>query len=210
VVDNWKPHIDIDPDWPMVKLGDVCEHVTKGTTPTTIGFHYQDEGINFVKVESIDENKNFIHAKFAHIDPKTHEVLKRSQLAEGDILFSIAGALGRVAIVNKTILPANTNQALAIIKLKTEKNIDRNYVAIIISSKVVTDKIGGLKTGVAQQNLSLEQVRNFLIPLPPIEIQHAIVAKIEAEQKAVDGCRELIALYEGKIKTVIERVWGKE
>ena len=43
-----------------------------------------------------------------------------------------------------------------------------------------------------------------------IHTQHAIVSEIEAEQKAVDGCRELIALYEGKIMTVIERVWGKD
>jgi len=178
--------------WPMVRLGDVCEHITKGTTPTTVGFHYQAEGINFVKVESIDENKNFIHTKFAHIDQKTHEALRRSQLAEGDILFSIAGALGRVAIVNKTILPANTNQALAIIKLKTDKNIDRNYVAIMIGSKVVTDRIGGLKTGVAQQNLSLEQVRNFIIPLPPIEVQQEIVAEIEGYQKIIDGARQVV------------------
>jgi hypothetical protein len=40
--------------------------------------------------------------------------------------------------------------------------------------------------------------------------QCAIVAEIEAEQKAVDSCRELITLYEEKNKAVIERVWGND
>ena len=50
------------------------------------------------------------------IDDKTHELLKRSQLQENDILFSIAGAIGRAATVPRRFLPANTNQALAIIR----------------------------------------------------------------------------------------------
>jgi len=45
--------------------------------------------------------------------------------------------------------------------------------------------------------------------LLPIEVQQKIVAKIEAERKMVDGCRELIALYEQKIKRLVEGVWGK-
>jgi len=59
-------------------------------------------------------------------------------------------------------------------------------------------------------NISQESIKSLEIPIPPLEIQRSIVTEIETEQKAVDGCRELIALYEGKIKTVIERVWGND
>ena len=91
--------------------------ITKGTTPTTIGYDFLDQGINFVKIESISESGKFLPGKFAHISIECHKELRRSQLENGDILFSIAGALGRVGIVDEEILPANTNQALSIIIL---------------------------------------------------------------------------------------------
>lgn len=43
--------------------------------------------------------------------------------------------------------------------------------------------------------------------LPPLEIQREIVGRIEAERQIVEGNRELICLYEAKIKQVIEKVW---
>lgn len=101
----------------MARLGDVATVITKGTTPTSLGFDFVPEGINFIKIESIAEDGSFIPSKFGHIDSKCNNALKRSQLEENDILFSIAGAIGRTAIVKKEILPANTNQALAIIRI---------------------------------------------------------------------------------------------
>jgi len=59
-------------------------------------------------------------------------------------------------------------------------------------------------------NISQESIKSLEIPIPSLEIQRFIVTGIEAEKKAVDGCRELIAIHEKKIKAVIERVWGKD
>ena len=102
--------------WEVKSLGDVTSVITKGTTPTTLGQQFASEGINFIKVQSIDEQGDILDNKLAKIDDKTHELLKRSQLQENDILFSIAGAIGRAATVPRRFLPANTNQALAIIR----------------------------------------------------------------------------------------------
>lgn len=101
-----------------IKLSDVTSVITKGTTPTTLGYEFVDEGINFVKIECLTEDYQFIKDKMLHITEKCNEKLKRSKLQQDDVLFSIAGAIGRTAIVSEDILPANTNQALAIIRLK--------------------------------------------------------------------------------------------
>ena len=77
--------------------------------------------MNFLKIECFDENGAFIRNKVAHISEECHEKLRRSQLKDGDILFSIAGAIGRVAIVTEEMLPANTNQALAIIRITNDE-----------------------------------------------------------------------------------------
>jgi type I restriction enzyme S subunit len=165
--------------WKLVKLGTLVELITKGTTPTSIGYKFTEVGINFVKIESIDLNGNFINNKFAKINEACNEALKRSQLKEGDILFSIAGALGRAAIVSKEILPANTNQAIAIIRLKNSNLISKEFLLRVLASESILSQVGNMKAGVAQQNLSLSQLKEFLIPVPPLQIQQKIVVKLD-------------------------------
>ena len=96
-------------------MGDISSLITKGTTPKDKSGTGE---VNFIKVENINDFSGDI-VGMSKISLEEHqEYLKRSQLQEGDILFSIAGTLGRVTSVNKAILPANTNQALSIIRLK--------------------------------------------------------------------------------------------
>lgn len=204
VAKNWKPSFVVDPKWLIEKLGKISERVTKGTTPTTAGFSFQETGINFVKIEAIDDAGYFIKNKFAHINEECNKAFKRSQLKSGDVLFSIAGALGRVALVQDDILPANTNQALAII---TPKDVlDSKYLEQILRSNLIFDKIDGLKVGVAQYNISLTQVSDFDIPLPSLEIQKQIVEKIEAERTFVEGNKKLIGIMEQKIADVLSGI----
>ena len=119
-----------------IRLGDIASKITKGTTPTSVGYDFIECGINFVKVESITENRKFISSKFAHISEECNEKLNRSQLKENDILFSIAGVIGRTAIVHEDILPANTNQALAIIRVPNGR-IDYSFLAYALESPMV-------------------------------------------------------------------------
>ena len=97
-------------DWEQRKLSDITSLITKGTTPLDKSGRGE---INFIKVENIDaSNGNIVSC--SKITIEEHEgYLKRSQLKENDILFSIAGTLGRVGVVKPSILPANTNQALS-------------------------------------------------------------------------------------------------
>ena len=176
-------------EWPIVKLGDITEVITKGTTPTSVGFKFIPEGVNFVKVESITSEGRFLPHKFAAISEECNESLKRSQLKEGDVLFSIAGALGRTALVTPDILPANTNQALAIIRLKAGLVIDKHFLLLALTTRVTLDQVEKSKGGVAQQNLSLGQLKGFEIPLPPIPEQKRIVAILDQAFADIEQAR---------------------
>ena len=172
-------------DWEQRKLGDISSLITKGTTPkdkSGIG------EVNFIKVENINDFSGDI-VGMSKISIEEHQgYLKRSQLQEGDILFSIAGTLGRVTSVNKAILPANTNQALSIIRLK-EGNLE--YVKTCLKGNVVADFIRRNPTIGAQPNLSLEQVSNLEIMMPS-----------ESEQEKIGLCfsnlDHLITLHQRK------------
>ena len=122
-----------------IKLGDVASVITKGTTPTSIGYSFIEKGINFIKIESISEEGKFIKEKLAYISEDCHSKLKRSQLKENDILFSIAGAIGRVAVVDNDIIPANTNQALAIIRI--DNRYDKEFLAFLLRSSYIKKQI---------------------------------------------------------------------
>ncbi|NRT75148.1 restriction endonuclease subunit S [Clostridium beijerinckii] len=155
-------------DWEQRKLEELSGLITKGTTPldkSGVG------NINFIKIENIDPISGKI-MPISKITTEEHEgYLKRSQLQENDLLFSIAGTLGRVTAVNKEILPANTNQALAIIRLNTGY---LDYIMTYLKGKAVSEYIKKNPTVGAQPNLSLEQVSNLIVSLPKIEEQKAI------------------------------------
>ena len=172
-------------DWEQRKLGDISSLITKGTTPKDKSGTGE---VNFIKVENINDFSGDI-VGMSKISLEEHQgYLKRSQLQEGDILFSIAGTLGRVTSVNKAILPANTNQALSIIRLK-EGNLE--YVKTCLKGNVVADFIRRNPTIGAQPNLSLEQVSNLEIGIPS-----------EAEQEKIglyfSNLDHLITLHQRK------------
>ena len=148
-----------------VRLSEIAELITKGTTPTTWGYNFQEDGVNFLKIECFSEDGTYIKEKTAHISEECYEKLKRSKLRTGDILFSIAGAIGRVAVVTEEMLPANTNQALAIIRV-TRDDIYLPYIKLILTSQIVKAQFERKKQGVAQLNISLKDINELEIPLP--------------------------------------------
>ena len=178
-------------EWNLTNIRNISSLVTKGTTPKK----YEGNGINFVKVENIHDN--LISNISSYISYDTHnKELKRSILKENDILFSIAGALGRTAIVKKSILPANTNQANAIIRIENLGNIDLYYLLNRLNHTDITNYINKCQSVGAQPNLSLEQVNNINISLPTINEQNKIGnmlflldKKIELQSKKIEDLK---------------------
>lgn len=176
-------------EWKKVRLGELTQKITKGTTPTTLGYSFAESGINFIKAESIQLDGGIDTSKFVCIDFETHETLKRSQLEEDDILFSMAGmVLGKVGIVKREYLPANTNQALAIIRLKKELVLPQ-FVAYFMRQKPFFDYVNQSTGQSAQPNINLEEIGNLEITLPPFTIQQRIVAILSALDKKIESNR---------------------
>ncbi len=174
-------------DWEQRKLGEMSSLITKGTTP----LDKSNTGtVNFVKIESIDESSGEITITQKISLDEHNGYLRRSQLKENDLLFSIAGTLGRVTSIKSSILPANTNQALAIIRLK-EGCLE--YVKTYLKGKAVTDYIRKNPTIGAQPNLSLEQVSNLKIAIP---------SEVEQEQLGnfFNHLDHLITLHQRKLE----------
>lgn len=188
-----------------VKLGDIASVITKGTTPLTVGYDFINKGINFIKIEAISENGSFIDKRIAHISEECYKKLSRSQLEENDILFSIAGAIGRVAIVTKNYLPANTNQALAIIRIPSNY-INYRYLFYALQSDSVKNQINGYKQGVAQLNLSLKNISDLVIILH--EEQKAIAEKLDKVSRLIEKRKQQLSLLDTLVKSKFVEMFG--
>ena len=166
---------DINNSISMISIKDVAILVTKGTTPTTLGYKFEPDGkINFVKVENISVNGN-IQAPFNKITNECNSAMIRSELQEDDILISIAGTLGKTAIVTKEILPANTNQAVSIIRLDKTKKILPLYLYYYLKQERALSQYNELKKIANRANLSLDNIENIKIPLYRIELQYKFI-----------------------------------
>ena len=190
-----------------VKLSDISELITKGTTPTTLGYEFQDEGVNFLKIECFDENGAFIENKIAHISDECNNKLKRSQLQAGDILFSIAGAIGRVAVVTEQMLPANTNQALAIIRIKRD-DVYLPYIRLILTSPIVKEQFERKKQGVAQLNISLKDINELTIPLPDKLQQMEYASLFDRISNVINARKNEIQKLDDLIKARFVEMFG--
>ena len=159
--------------WVHTRIGQVAHRVTKGTTPTTIGGQFTEGGIAFVKAESITDDGRIDETKVAHIDDVTNKLLSRSVLNEEDILFTIAGTIGRVAMVSCAVLPANTNQAVAIIR-PNRSVIEPRYLYYALRDRQRVRRALTRVVQSVQANLSLAELSETEIPLPSKQEQRAI------------------------------------
>ena len=177
--------------WSKARLSEISVLITKGTTPTTLGYKFTERGVNFVKSESIGFDGQIDKSKFAFIDETTHQSLSRSIIAERDILFSMAGVyLGKTAVVPKEILPANTNQAVGIIRLDRSKAEPR-FIDYLIRNKSYNLFLNNLVAQSAQPNFNLTEIRNLPISLPSLSEQRAIASVLGALDDKIELNRRM-------------------
>ena len=179
IPDDEKP-FDIPESWEWVRLGDISSQITKGTTPRGGNVSYSDKGVGFLRAENIAGLDVLDKSNLKYIDEKTHMgALRRSILQANDILITIAGTLGRTAIVRDNDLPLNANQAVSMIRLVNAKSVSLKYIVIALNGPMIQRILTKQRKVTAIPNLTLEIIRDCLIPLPPLAEQKRIVTKLE-------------------------------
>ena len=204
VVANYRPTISIKPDWEMIELGKIC-NIKSGSTPSRRNNKYFENGIHSW-VKTLDLNNSYI----TETDEKiTAEAIKNSSceiLPVGTVLIAMYGGFNQIGRTGVLKIEAATNQAIAAI-LPNDKILPEflNYIFIVMRDE--WKKIANSTR--KDPNITQQDVKNFKIPLPILEIQNTLVEQIEKERAAVESCKTIIALFEAKIKTKIAEVWGE-
>jgi len=202
VVENYKPKIDIDPAWEMVELGEVCDVKSGGTPRRNIESYWNGNipwvGSTVCKDVLVDSAEEFI----------TEEGLKKSSAKifnSGTTLIALVGAtIGKTGFLT---FECTTNQNIAGLKPKDKNQTNDKY--LFFSCQSIYNNFMRLGEGKFRM-ATLGFVREQKIPLPSIEIQNQIVAQIEKERELVNASKQLIEIFEQKIKERIAKVWGEK
>ncbi len=181
----------IPEDWESVALADLSFFITKGATPTTYGFEWKREGVLFLRSECVSENGlDLTQSMFIGTD--AHYALRRSEVSNGDLLMTITGNIGRVVWLRDIASEMNVNQHIARIRLISE-NTDVGFVFHFLSQPIVRKNYDSITTGQAYPQISLTQVRETRIHLPPLPEQRAIAAALSDVDALISSLDRLIS-----------------
>jgi type I restriction enzyme M protein len=196
VVDSWKPQIDIDPEWPIVKLGEVCARISDTIDPNS----FEGE-IKYIGLENIESNTGKLIGSIL----SQYEEIKSTKniFKQNDILYGkLRPNLNKVCLVQIDGICSTD-----IYVLRSKNNSIPEYLDSYLRSNAFNQQVLQGLSGAQLPRVNFSYMKNLKISLPPLEVQQEIVAKIESERKVIDGCRELIKVYEDKINRVIDKVW---
>lgn len=208
VVENYRPHIPIDPAWPVVPLGSICEAIITGPYGSTL--HQSDyvfDGVPIVNPQNIVDGEIIVDPTKT-VSLSTKDRLSEFILREKDVVIARRGAMGRCAVVTAAMDGWLCGSGSFVIRLKN--TYDANFAYHQIASERVVSYLEAHAVGVTLKNLNQGILASIEMPAPPLDVQAAIVAEIEAEQSLVNANRELIARFEKKIQATLARVWGEE
>lgn len=194
--------------WPREPLKDLAEVITKGTTPTSVGFQFTESGVPFVRVQNLVGATVDFAPGALFIDSKTHVALKRSRILPGDILVSIAGTIGRTSIVPLDAKEMNCNQAVAIVRLKA--GVNRHFVRAWLSSADAHRQVSASAVTATISNLSLSQLGLLQIIQPPASLQDEFSDRLGSVTALKDLCAKSQLRIESLFASVQSRAFAGE
>lgn len=200
VVANYKPKIEIDPDWEMVELGDVAKPEYGFTEKA------KEEGdARFIRITDIGADGKLIESdeKYISLTPEAEKSIVRKD----DVLLARTGATYGKTMIFEADYPAVFASFLIRLNFDLNRVYPKYYWAFAQSISYI-NQAASLMTGGGQPQFNGNAVVKIKFPLPDIETQLQIVAQIEKEQALVNANKQLIEIFEQKIKDRIAKVWG--
>jgi type I restriction enzyme M protein len=208
VVANYKPKIDIDPDWEMVELESIAQ-VISGYGFNSSDFN-EDNPIRCIKITNVGV-REFVDDDSSRLPANFIEEYSRYAVNTGDLVISLTRTIIssglKVAVVPESWDNTLVNQRVAGLKPTEDSNIQ--FLYHFLCSDFVFKYVEEKSRSLMQPNLSVTDLKKLPVPNPPIDIQNEIVHQIQVEQELVNSNKQLIEIFEQKIKDRIAKVWGE-
>jgi type I restriction enzyme M protein len=201
VVENYKPRIDIDPEWEMVEMGEVCELIGGGTPSRQMESYWKDGTIKWISSKHINNDGSVVGYELI-----SNDGLKNSSskiVPKGSTIVITRVSVGKIAHADDDYA---VNQDLTGLRVKDPNVLNEKF--LFYSTRGLSSVIDHNAQGLGVRGINREFLASLKIPLPDKNVQDAIVLSIEKENDMVNSAKGLITSFEQKIKDRIAKVWG--
>jgi type I restriction enzyme, S subunit len=190
----------------------ILNKVKLGTVATVLNGYafksdeYVESGIRIIRITNVQKGQ------IQDDDPKFIDIRRCSEftrfmLADGDILISLTGNVGRVGVIEKSMLPAALNQRVGALKIESE-TVEPEYLFHVLNSKEFEQDAIKNSKGVAQLNLSSRWIEKYEVPLPPLPEQKRIAKILDAADTLRAKRRESLAQLDALIQSTFLDMFG--
>ena len=185
-----------------IKIGDVCDILNGYAFKSE---NYVDSGIRIIRISNVQ--KGYIEDNTPAFYSLDTAGIDKFMLEQGDLLMSLTGNVGRVAILGKELLPAALNQRVACLRLKSNK-VSKSYLFHILNSNFFERQCITAAKGVAQKNMSTEWLKDYEIPLYEPDQQGKIAKSLNNVQSIISSRRHELQKLNELIKARFVELFG--
>jgi type I restriction enzyme S subunit len=185
--------------WSLMRVKFLVTKIGSGKTPSGGAVSYVTQGIPLIRSQNV-RFEGLLLTDVVFIDQETDRQMSNSHVEAGDVLLNITGAsIGRCCVVPETVISANVNQHVCILRPKCG-SINKHFLNACLGSQVGQFQIALGEEGISREGISFEDIANFFISVPPLEEQRTIVAYIAAETRKLDDLHEVTSRTIGLLK----------
>ena len=185
-----------------IRLGDACDILNGFAFKSD---KYVEDGIRIIRIANVQ--KGYIEENAPAFYPIDSVGLEKYMLEEGDLLMSLTGNVGRVALLQKEMLPAALNQRVACLRLKLDR-ITKGFLFHILNSDFFEQQCVQASNGVAQKNISTEWLKDYEIPLYSIEEQLKITDILDKVRRIIISRNDELSALDDLIKARFVEMFG--
>ncbi len=185
-----------------IKIGDACDLLNGYSFKSD---QYVDSGIRVIRIANVQ--KGYIEDNSPVFYPSASEGIDKYMLKEEDLLISLTGNVGRVALLQKDMLPAALNQRVACLRLKTDR-ITKGFLFHILNSDFFEQQCIRASNGVAQKNMSTEWLKDYEVPLYSISEQLKITEILDKTREIIEARNKELESLDGLIKARFVELFG--
>ncbi len=205
VVENYRPRIEVDPSWPVVKLGEVCEFKTGGTPTSTKKEYYDNGTIKWLVSGDIHQGEIFDCP--GRITQLGLDNSNAKYLPENSVLIALNGqgkTRGTVALLRTK---ATCNQSLVSISPKDTTSLLPEFIYFSLRQKY--QEIRNITGDNQRSGLNIPILKSITIQIPDVDEQRKIIRQLDSENLMVKNAKQLIEIFEEKIRLRVAKVWGE-
>jgi type I restriction enzyme S subunit len=179
----------MNPNWPTKKLGELII-IESGKRPKGGSV---EKGIPSIGGEQLLSDGKIDWNNLRYIPEEFYNSLSKGKIQEGDVLVVKDGATtGKTCYVEKLILPrAAVNEHVFILRSRNPDLLFNKFLFYVLFSDIGQRQISNVFHGSTQGGITQKDIERIEIPLPPLEIQKRIVARIEELFEKIDKAKQL-------------------